>query len=140
MNVSSSRLPDPSTAASSADNHRFRLREIAPQLREMLADRDWLPACQDVSGLQALLVRIDDVPGAGDNAVPPDVALLVTAHQDFSRFRRALAARLNTPDERPLHITPDEWLYLRLRHPDKAANLAPYANYRPEEDRFHIGD
>lgn len=140
MNVPSFRPPDPSSAASSASNHRFHLREIAPQLREMLADSDWLPACQDVSGLQALLARIDSDPKAGDEAVPPDVALLVTAHQDFTRFRRALAARLNTPDERPLHITPDEWLYLRLRHPDKAANLAPYANYRPEEDRFRIAD
>jgi len=140
MRDPSFRPPDPSAAATSADHQRFRLRDVAPQLREMLADTDWLPACQDVSGLKTLLARIDAEPGAGDETVPLDVALLVTAHQDFSRFRRALAARLNTPDEKPLHITPDEWLYLRLRHPDKAANLAPYAHYRPEEDRFHIVD
>ena len=74
-------------------------------------------------------------------AVPTDVALLVAAHQDFSRFRRALAARLNAPDDLPLHITPDEWLLPAPAPPREARRpWAPYANYRPLEDRFHIVD
>lgn len=138
MNVPVSRPPD--ATAPPATDERFCLREVAAQLREMLIDRDWLPACQDVAGLKALLHRIDTEPDAGDAAVPTDVALLVAAYQDFSHFRRALAARLNAPDDLPLHITPEEWLYLRLRHPEKLTARAPYANYRPLEDRFHIVD
>ena len=140
MNVPRFRPPDPVAGPSTGETQRLRLRDIAAQLRQMLDDADWLPACQDIPGLRALLGRMDAEPAAGDGTVPPDLALLLAAHQDFSRIRRALAARLNTPDEKPLHITPDEWLYLRLRHPDKAANLAPYANYRPDGDRFHIVD
>jgi hypothetical protein len=140
MNVSESRHPASPATDPHATTHHMRLHEIEPQLREMLADEDWLPACKDVAGLQALLLRIENDPAANEDTAPPDVALLVAAHQDFSRFRRALAARLNSPDDKPLHITPDEWLYLRLRHPEKAANLAPYAQYRPEDGRFHIVD
>lgn len=140
MNVSEFRQPDLSTSVSSVDIIRLTMGDIAPQLRDMLADADWLTACQDVSGLNELLEHIDSDADAANEPAPPDVALLVAAHADFSRFRRALAARLNAPDDKPLRITPDEWLYLRLRHPDKAANLAPYANYRLEEGRFHIVD
>ncbi len=140
MNVSETRHTASSAPRPSSTQPAMRMREIAPQLREMLADADWLPACKDVAGLQALMLRIEHDPAAHEEPAPPDVALLVAAHQDFSRFRRALAARLNAPDDKPLHITPDEWLYLRLRHPDKADNLAPYAKYRSEDGRFHIVD
>lgn len=129
----------PSKPSATAHDH-LRLREIAPQLRAMLADPDWLPACQDIPGLNALLTRIENDPEVGESATPPDVAVLLAAHQDFIRFRNALAARLNTPDDKPLRITPEEWLYLRLRHPGKGENLAPYANYRLQEGRFRIGD
>ena len=140
MIVSETPKPASPTANPPVTAHHVRQREIAPQLREMLADADWLPACKDVAGLDDMLHRIEHEPAAGEDVAPPDVVLLIAAHQDFSRFRRALAARLNAPDDTPLHITPDEWLYLRLRHPDKAENLAPYATYRLEEGRFRIVD
>lgn len=120
--------------------HSLSLREIAPQLRQMLADEDWLPACQDLPRLEELLDRIDSEPELGDQKTAADVALLIAAHQDFCRFRRAMTARLNAPDNKPLRVTPDEWLYLRLRQDRHPESLRPYANYRPEEDRFHIVD
>ncbi|GAB3034943.1 hypothetical protein GCM10027285_17430 [Oleiagrimonas citrea] len=135
MNVSDSRQP------ASAASHPLNLRELAPQLRDMLADEDWLPACQDLTKLDELLYRIDTDPQCGDEAPDPDVALLIAAHQDFCHFRRAMAARLNIPDDKPLHITPDEWLQLRLRHGTTPESLRPYAKYRSEgDDRFHIVD
>ncbi len=140
MNASTSREPVLTARPVAGDAERPTLGELAPQLRDMLADEDWLPACPDVDALRALLRRLEQDPDAATQAPAADVALLLAAHQDFSRFRRALAARLNTPDDRPLHITPDEWLYLRLRHADKATNLAPYAEYRLQEDRFKIVD
>ncbi|KGI77799.1 hypothetical protein [Oleiagrimonas soli] len=133
MNVSESRSP-------ASDAHPLNLRELAPHLRAMLADEDWLPACQDLDKLDELLYRIDTEPSCGNEVPDPDVALLIAAHQDFCRFRRAMAARLNTPDDTPLHITPDEWLQLRLRHGRAPESLEPYANYRAEEDRFHVVD
>lgn len=140
MNVSDSSRGGRAAAPVLSPSVPLSLHDIAPQLRAMLDDADWQLACQNPSHLQALLQRIDAEPGFGSHAPPADVAILVAAHQDFCRFRRAMAARLSAPNDPPMHITPDEWLQLRLRHRTDSGTRPPYAEYRPREDRFHIVD
>lgn len=133
--------PIPLPASASVPFAGMSLRDLAPQLADMLADEDWSPACQDDGRLRELLARVQDDPVVAAAPPPPDIALLASAYADFRRFCREQAARLNEPDGAALHATPDEWLRLRprLRQYAGAQEGRAFADYRLEGDRFHVG-
>lgn len=125
-----------STATASIVFAGMSLRDLAPQLTDMLADEDWSPACQDDARLRELLARMQDDPVAAAAPPPPDIAMLAFAYADFRRFCREQADRLNEPDGCAMHATPDEWL--RLRQYASARDGRTFADYRLEGDRFHV--
>ncbi|GAP66528.1 hypothetical protein MBSD_n1836 [Mizugakiibacter sediminis] len=119
------------------DFSRLDLADCVAQLRDMLADPDWQSACPEPERLRQLIERHD---AQGEQTpLPLDVALLAAAYGDFCRFRRELAAKLNAPDERALHPSPEEWLQMRLRqYPGAAAAATMYADYHLGGDRFRV--
>jgi hypothetical protein len=131
--------PHPATIARAAFAG-MSLRDLAPQLFDMLADKDWGPACQDDGRLRDLLVRMQDDPAIAAAPPPPGIALLAAAYADFRHFRHDWAARLDEADTHALDATPDEWLRLclRLRQLASAQQGRMFADYRLEGDRFHI--
>lgn len=115
------------------------LGDFAPQLRDMLADEDWRSACQNYEELEALAEKLAADPDFGRQPPPAGLPILAASYADFCRFRRSLAAALNTPDDQPLHVTPEEWLQHRLRHYGEATDEhASFADYRLHRDRFRV--
>ncbi len=137
MKASRSHTPSFSTPGLSLNGST--LGDFERPLRDMLADDDWRPACQHPDELSALLRLLQDHPQSAHQSPPPGLATLATAYADFCHFRRKLAAELNTPDDQPLHITPDEWLQYRLRHYGTVDdNLRGFGDYRMHRGRFHV--
>lgn len=113
--------------------------DFTEQLREMLSDADWLPACQHLDQLQELLKRLDSDPTSASEPPPPGLISLITAYVDFRQFRDQVAADLNLPDDQPLHVTPEEWLERRLHHYGEEETRLSFADYRLSAERFRIG-
>lgn len=132
-------IPHSATTASVAFAG-MSLRDLAPQLSDMLADKDWSTACQDDIRLRDLLVRMQDDPAIAAAPPPPGIALLAAAYADFRSFRRDRAACVDEAGIGTLQATPDEWLRLclRLRQHASAQQDRMFADYRLEGDRFHI--
>lgn len=132
--------PSPPSTPSSpppADVSRLSLGDCVAQLRDMLADPDWQAACPEPERLRQLVEQHDAI--SEQAPLPLDVALLAAAYGDFCRFRRELAAKLNEPDDRALHPSPEDWLQVRLRqYPGGASAAAAYADYHLGGDRFRV--
>jgi hypothetical protein len=131
--------PHPATPARAAFAG-MSLRDLAPQLFDMLADKDWSPACQDDGRLRDLLVRMQDDPAIAAAPPPPGIALLAAAYAEFRNVRRDRAAYVDESGTGPLQATPDEWLRLclRLRQHASAQQDRMFADYRLAGDRFHV--
>lgn len=115
------------------------LADLATQLRDMLADEDWRPACQDFDSLVALQARLQANPDACAEAPPPGLIALISAYADFCRFRRDASAELNVPDGERLHVSPEEWLQQRLHHYRSDTAMArPFADYRVHRQPFRV--
>jgi hypothetical protein len=118
----------------------IRMGELRSALAAMLADADWMQACQDAQSLRELLQHLDSAPEAGEDAPPPGLISLISAHADFERFRRELRATLNLPDDQPLQVTPEDWLRHRVGgYTSDARGRSRYARFRMQPARFQIG-
>lgn len=129
----------PMSGTSGLSSGAVTLGDFAPQLHDMLADEDWRPACHNHDELKELAEKLAADPDLGRQPPPPGLPILVASYADFCRFRRGLAAALNTPDGEQLHVTPDEWLQHRLRHyGEDKEDQSSFVDYRVHRDRFRV--